>query len=848
MTNRDHDNVDPERLHHSFVRQAQLTPLQDALVHAGRSRSYRELDQRSNQLAHLLRQRGDRAGLLVGLCLERSADLVIALLAVLKAGCTYVPLDPAYPTDRIITMLDDSAATVLISREKICARFRFGGSLIDLDQAASELEASPIDALPPDPDAGDLACIFYTSGSTGRPKGVMLRHTATAMIDWAAALFSDGALARVAATTSICFDPSMFEIFAPLSVGGTIVLKNDLLDPFSLEDRPSMLNGVPSAFAELARAGRIPDTVRVINVGGERLTAKLAREIYQCSNVAQVWNHYGPTEATICASVALVARDAVADPPIGKAMAGALLYVLDDAGNPVAPGETGELFIGGSSLAAGYLNLPELTAQQFLPDPFGADGNGSSERRMYRTGDLVRRAHDGDLFFIGRKGRQVKFRGYRIELEEIEAALRKLPAIENAAVTGTEREGVVHRLVAVVASSEALTLCAVRAALRGMLPVHMLPTKLVVMASLPLTQSGKIDRQAIDRMQTDECVAIPDRSGSATTVEAVIVNIYRSLLGEPSFDEQDDFFDHGGDSLLAVSAATQLEQLLGRPVPVSLLYDRRTPARLATALDDDKRPTPHLTMLQPTGAGEPLFFLPDMFGQQLSLLSLAQQFRGERPVYGLLPGTMQDGLTALTHAYIQEIDKIQRVSRYLLVGYSAGAIPAIDLACALEARGDRVVLALIDPVAQRISIGPRDSLGRRKRAIKALWMSGRQAAANAFSRRELPDWVPAAYQETTQALLNAEAGWSSRVFSGNVLFATCRYSDPLDRLLGAAWNGFSSSVPIRWRAHLSGKAQVKAFNVGHYDVVQEPFVSNAAQWLRQAFATAAEALPPRQPT
>ena len=825
-----------DRLHDRFVRQAQQYPERTALIHRGTSWRYGDLDQRSNQLARVLHDRGVEAGSLIGVCLERSADLVISLLAVLKAGCAYVPLDPGYPPERIAIMLEDSAPGIVVTRSSLWKDMAFGGAIFDLDRETPAMDASRHGPLPAVGDASGLACIFYTSGSTGRPKGVMLRHTATAMIDWAADTFPSGEMDRVAATTSICFDPSVFEIFAPLSFGGTVILKNNLLDPFDPSERPSMLNGVPTAFAKLAKTRQIPDSVRVINVGGERVTAKLVRAIYQNSCVHQVWNHYGPTEATICATVALVAPDVDEDPPIGRAIAGALLYVLDEARQPVAAGTIGELFIGGPAVAAGYLNRPDLTAMQFLPDPFGADGG-----RMYRTGDLVRFSDEGDLFFIGRKGRQVKFHGYRIELDDIEAALRRVPGVDDAAVLAIERDDVIGDLVAALSSNETMTLAGVRKTLRAMLPVHMLPTKLLVLPLLPLTPSGKVDLHALARLQTNNPVAdvLPD-AVRLPLLEGLVVDVFRDVLKQPSLSQHDDFFDHGGDSLTAADAVVQLEGLLGHVVPISLLYHGRTPATLAPLLRRDESTSRHLAILEPGGAAEPLFCLPDFFGRPLSVISLARRFRHERPVYGLSPGPLEDetiatpSLSRLTAAYMTEMKKVKTDGRYLLVGYSAAAIAAIDLACALQAAGDEVVLILIDPRAQRIPFNMRNRLSRHLRTQRAFWRSGPNAAAKAYNRDKVPGWVPDAYLELADALLQAEADWAPRVFQGTTLLAQCRLSGRLDSLIARFSTNFSSADAKLWRPYLNGPMHRVTVDAGHYDIMREPFVGEIASWIRDA--------------
>lgn len=602
------------RIHHLFVRQASLRPEGTALVHNGQSLCYRELEERSNQLARHLRGRGVRAGTLVAICLERSPELIITILAVMKAGGAYVPLDPAYPAERIAMMLADCLPPLLVTQSKLFITPDFSGWRLALDVEAGMIDAWSTAPLDESANHIDLACIFYTSGSTGRPKGVVLRHTASAVIESLAETFTPEDLACGAATTSICFDPSILEIFLPLGVGGTVLLKRDLLEPFMPTERPTWLNGVPTAFALLAQARRIPDSVRVISVGGEKLTATLAREIYARSSIRAVRNHYGPTETSICATIAHVPRDIHVDPPIGRAIAGARLYVLDQEGKPVTRGEMGELFIGGPLLAIEYLNQPRLTAERFVPDPFMPEG------RMYRTGDLVREMEDGNLSFVGRCGRLIKFRGYRIELDEVESALARLADVHAAAAIAVEREDKTEHLAAFIVSDQSMTLAQVRRALRTMLPDYMLPTRLTVLDHLPLSPVGKIDRVALAAMEVDEMQGNVSPDTALRPVEEVVVGVFRDILRQPFLTQHDDFFDHGGDSLLAEQAATRLEELLGHVIPASLLYHGRNAQALAPIVQRQEKIPGHIMALQVSGDRTPIFCLPDIFGRPLSFL------------------------------------------------------------------------------------------------------------------------------------------------------------------------------------------------------------------------------------
>jgi len=477
----------PRRLEALFEAQARRTPAALAVLCPGEALSYAELDARADEIARRLRRLGAGPGTLVGVCLRRTPTMVAALLGVLKAGAAYVPLDPAYPTERLDYMLADSDAAVLLADNDVPGRLAYAGAVVDLRARADRRawpERRPVRRRAPP----DLAYVIYTSGSTGRPKGVMLGHTAVSLVEWARAAFTAGELARVAATTSICFDPSVFEIFAPLGVGGAIILKPNALKPFTPDERPTMLNCVPTVLAELCRLGAVPASVRVINVGGEPLSAALTREVFRRTKAKALYNHYGPTEATTCATVALAPRQTQADPPIGRPIAGAEIFVLDVRGQPARPGQYGEIHIGGPGLALGYLHRPELTDARFRPSPWG---------RLYRTGDLGRWSGDGALEFAGRVDQQVKIRGLRVELGEVEAALMRLSGVEAAAVVARPDARGRNRLTAFLQAPAGPTLERVRAALRTWLPEHMLPEAVVVLDALPLTLSGKVDRNAL---------------------------------------------------------------------------------------------------------------------------------------------------------------------------------------------------------------------------------------------------------------------------------------------------------------------------------------------------------------
>ncbi len=525
--------VSPSCLHQLFEVQAERSPEATAVVGRSGRWTYRELDERSSRLARRLRSLGVGPEVRVGICLERSPDLVAALLAVLKAGGAYVPLDPAYPQERLAFMLADSQAPVLLTQEALLPRLGGLAPLVlalDRDQADIEARES-VDRLDSRVSPEHLAYLIYTSGSTGRPKGVAIEHrSAAAFVSWALEVFSPAELEGVLASTSVCFDLSIFELFVPLACGGKVILAAHALElPVHPAAREvTLINTVPSAIAELARAGKIPLSVRTVNLAGEPLQGALVREVYERSAAERVLNLYGPSEDTTYSTWATAERDAWREPTIGRPVAGTRAYVLDLQRRLVPAGAHGELCLAGDGLARGYLGRPDLTAERFVPDPF-ADRPGE---RMYRTGDLARWLPDGSLEYRGRLDFQVKVRGFRIELGEIEAALSRCPGVGQAVAVVREVASEDRRLVAYVAPSNgaALVPAELRDHLRSVLPEHMIPSGWVVLPVLPLTPNGKVDRKALP---APEQAGVPKTAyvEPASGLERQIAAVWRSSCG-----------------------------------------------------------------------------------------------------------------------------------------------------------------------------------------------------------------------------------------------------------------------------------------------------------------------------
>ncbi|HYG62594.1 MAG TPA: amino acid adenylation domain-containing protein, partial [Thermoanaerobaculia bacterium] len=582
-------------LHGLFFRQAERTPDRPALHWQEGTLTYGELRRRVDGLAIHLRRLGVGPEVPAAVFLDRRPELVAGLLAILAAGGAYVPLDPVYPRERLSLTLEDCQAPVVLTRSGLVDRLPPGPEtvLLDVPQGVGD-GTGPREAA----TAGNLAYLIYTSGSTGRPKGVAIEHrSAVALLDWAGELFPDADLAGVLASTSICFDLSVFEIFLPLARGGTIVLADSALDLLAMGDETpvTLINTVPSAAAELTRGRSLPAGVRTLNMAGEPIPPALVARLAAEPRLGRVFNLYGPSEATTYSTwerVAVESDGTPRSPAIGRPIAGTSAYVVDRGQRPVPSGVPGELWLGGAGLARGYLGRPELTAAGFVPDPFG----GEPGARLYRTGDLVRRLPDGRLDFLGRIDHQVKVRGFRIELGEIETVLARHPQVAGVTVAVREAKGGApgeRRLVAYVVPRDGagdLGIQELRGFVRQALPEFMVPSDFVALRTLPLTPSGKVDRKALPepgalRLGPETVYAEPK-----SALEQTVATVLREVLGIERVGLNDNFFDLGGHSLRLVRVAAVLEERLGRPVQVLDLFRSPTVALLCAAWATSEAP------------------------------------------------------------------------------------------------------------------------------------------------------------------------------------------------------------------------------------------------------------------
>ncbi|HLE84682.1 MAG TPA: amino acid adenylation domain-containing protein, partial [Thermoanaerobaculia bacterium] len=600
---------EPGLLHAWVEAQAARTPDAVALV-AGRARwSYAELDRRASRLAAHLRGLGLGAEDRVGICLERSPEMVLALLAVLKAGGAYVALDPGYPRERLATILEDArsgrgqagAPPLVLTRERFLDRLPEAAweravalERLDWWEPLAACLPAPISdgpaARPANrPEPASLAYLLYTSGSTGRPKGVAVEHrSAAALLAWAATAFGPEEIAGTLAATSINFDLSVFELFVPLSRGATVILADDALALAELEEGPrvTLVNTVPSAMTELVRMAALPESVRTVNLAGEPLKRSLADGVHAAARVERVLNLYGPSEDTTYSTWAGVSASDPAEPTIGRPVSGTRARVLDPALREVPVGVVGELCLAGRGLARGYLGRPGQTAERFVPDPAPPAPGG----RIYRTGDLVRRLAGGELHFLGRMDHQVKLRGFRIELGEVESALLARPEVRAAVALAREDVPGDRRLVAYVVgeAGAAPEPEALRRALAATLPGFMVPAAIVVLDELPLTPNRKVDRKALPPPEPGLGPAAPGAGAAAApprdALEELLAGLWAEVLGLPAVGIRDGFFALGGHSLLATRLVARVRQTLGVDLPLRRLFERPTVEGLAEVL------------------------------------------------------------------------------------------------------------------------------------------------------------------------------------------------------------------------------------------------------------------------
>ncbi len=735
-------------IHQLFELQVEKTPDALAVVWKNQEISYRELNNRANQLAHYLQKLGVKPEVLVGICVERSIEMPIGILGILKGGGAYVPLDPNYPTERLNYMVEDAQISLIITQEKFQQQFdnpEVRQICLDKDWRIISQESSenPLSEV----RAENLAYVIYTSGSTGKPKGVMINHqslvnfTKAAIDEYRITQCDSEALLqadRILQFASISFDAAAEEIYPCLTAGGTLVLRTDeMLSSIgtflkACQNEKVTVLDLPTAYwhqmvAELATTDvALPDSIRLVIIGGERVLPEFVKTWQESvGNYPQLVNTYGPTEGTVVATIYPVTTSTSSqkEVPIGRGIANVQTYILDQNLQPLPIGIPGELHIGGAGLARGYLNRPELTAAKFIPNPLAK----SKLNRLYKTGDLARYLPDGNIEFLGRIDNQVKIRGFRIELGEIEAVLIQDPHVRETVVIAREDIPGDKRLVAYLVSQQQPppTTDKLRRFLKEKLPDYMIPSAFVILESFPLTPNGKIDYRSLPtpdyRFQELNNNFVKHRD----ELEQKLTEIWQKVLQRQHISIKDNFFDLGGHSLVAVQLFSQIQKQLDKDLPLATLFQYPTIEELAQIIRQKElvAPISSLVAVKPSGAKKPFFFHGGA-ADALSWAKFAKLLDKEQPFYALqrpdLDGKeiTENSVEELAQLCLVEIRKIQPKGPYLLGGHCFGGMVAFEMAQQLISQGEEVdLLALFDAYPPRQSQPQinRDSLAFRLR-------------------------------------------------------------------------------------------------------------------------------------
>ena len=602
---------DHQCIHQLFEEQVAKNPDAVAVIYEQECLTYQQLNQKANQLAHYLQSLGIKTEELVGVCVERSPLIIIGILGILKAGAAYLPLDPSYPPNRLIYMVEDSGVSVVLTQEKLANTLQLENlQKVYLDQDWPIISQQSSDPPVSETQAKNLAYVIYTSGSTGKPKGVLLAHKGVCnLATQQRKIFNIKAQSRVLQFASFSFDASVWEIFMALGSGATLVMgDSDSLLPGEnllnlLKKQKITIATLPPSALAVMPTDELPDLQSLI-VAGESSSADLLKK--WCQN-RHVFNAYGPTESTVCTTIALI-KDPQEKPPIGKPLGNFQVYILDPCLNPVPIGINGELYIGGEGLAKGYLGQPELTNSKFISNPF----NDDPASRLYKTGDIVRYLADGNIDFMGRIDHQIKIRGFRIELGEIETVLSQHPQVQEGIVIAREDELGVKRLSAyVIPVTQQLTRQELRQFLQDKLPNYMVPAFLMLLDSFPLTPNGKVDRRALPIPEID-LHELENYIAPSTDTETILAQIWQSVLGRERISIHDNFFELGGDSIIGIQIVAKANQA-GLGITPKQLFSHQTIAQLATVTEK----APVTQIIQDLVSGQvPLTPIQQWFFQQ----------------------------------------------------------------------------------------------------------------------------------------------------------------------------------------------------------------------------------------
>ena len=701
-------------LHEWFAQQASQTPAAIAVVCEDRRLTYGDLDRQANTLAGSIHAILGGTQVPVGLAMERSVDLVVGILGILKAGCAYVPLDPAYPRERLTIIQDEARLSLIVTQRHLRDRLPSSrAEIIAIEDVGRDLVSSrlPFEPIPSRPD--DLAYVIFTSGSTGRPKGVQVTHrNATRLFTATEPWFHFGPDDVWTLFHSYAFDFSVWELWGALLYGGRLVVvphevsrSPRAFHELLRKEKVTVLNQTPSAFQQLIH---VDETIRGDNAlslkwvifGGEALSIPTLKPWFDRhgDTSPRLVNMYGITETTVHVTyrpLGIVDLDQPADSVIGEPIPDLQVYLLDEQLQPVLNGDVGEMFVAGAGVATGYLNRHDLTAERFVSDPFSED----PDARMYRSGDLARRLPNGDLAYLGRIDHQVKIRGFRIELMEIEATLARHPSVRVAVVLAREDVPGEKRLVAYVVGrdDQPFQYSGLREFVKERLPDYMVPAAFVVLDELPLTNNGKVDRAALPAPSVERARSASTPGRAETETQSRLQVIWENLLQVQPIGIDESFFDLGGDSLLAMRMFLEIEKTFGRILSPVVLLKAGTITELAALLDrpaETKRWT-SLVPLRETGKRPPFFCVHPLGGQVLGYRTLIKYLDSDQPFVGVQSPELHgakpfESIEEMAAHYVADMMQYQPEGPFFLGGYSMGAIVAYEMARQLVQRGREV--------------------------------------------------------------------------------------------------------------------------------------------------------------
>ncbi|MDZ7949854.1 amino acid adenylation domain-containing protein [Nostoc sp. DedQUE09] len=862
-------------LHQLFEQQVELTPDSLALISESEELTYRQLNHRVNQLVHYLQKQGVKKHTLVALCLERSIDMVVGIIAILKTGGAYIPLDPSYPVERLNFMLSDSQASLLISNQEILEKLSLSSSKIvclDIykDEIAQESLENPIDISPSD----NLAYIIYTSGSTGIPKGVLGTHRGTVNglhWLWKTYPFTEGEVC--CQKTAISFVDSVWEIFAPLLQGiPTVIISNaTVLDAQLFIETlahhkvtriilvPSFLRLLLNNYSHLAKK---LSQLKLWVSSGEALSVKLVKTFQELIPFAKLINLYGSSEVSANATYydTSLLQDQANSVPIGRPIDNTQVYVLNRDLQPTPIGVVGELYIGGDGLANGYLHHSELTEERFINNPF-IPGN-----KLYKTGDLVRYIKDGNLEYLGRDDEQVKIRGFRVELGEVATVIAQHPDVQQAVVLAKNDAQQDQRLIAYLVTDKQDIATQLLPELQQKLPNYMLPSTFVVLDTLALTPNGKVDKLALQNYEITQCNTNKSFVNPRNFTELILVKLWENLLNTSPIGVIDNFFDLGGHSFLAVRLMAQIQDKFGHNLALSTLFENPTIEKLATIISQPFRQSSnsHLVAINSDGDKIPFFCIHGAGGNIGPYFNLSKRLGEDYPLYALEDTLEKEkpeviSVEETAARYLLEIRKIQPNGPYLLGGHCYGGVLAFEIAQQLQKQGQTVgLLVVIDAILSETPIESTDDddakfLLRIAESIKThnnidfsvpfeeledLPLTEQLSLINEksnfiFSDVEIEDFLR--YYKLFKAHVKAMRNYKPQVYPHSITLFRAK-EEIIHDFDNPEW--YSNDPLLGWGKCSSQPIQVIEVPGDHFSIFVEPHIQELAKYLRNCIDNA----------